>query len=82
MGLATSWLKYLISNGMSHKHKEQPFSGQPQLVGQVAEHQVIKHDLVRVIILNAVYLAGILILYYTNKQHPYLDAWLSKYIKF
>ncbi|MEK7618081.1 MAG: hypothetical protein AAB410_02950 [Patescibacteria group bacterium] len=41
------------------------------------EYKVIKSDLLRLLVLNTVYLAGILLLYFTNQQSHYLDRWLS-----
>lgn len=46
------------------------------------EHEQTKRDLVKILILNAVYLAGLLALYFTNKQTGYLDAWFAKIFRF
>ena len=46
------------------------------------EYKIIKHDLIRLIILNIIYLAGLLTLYYTNQQSHYLDKWLFSILKF
>jgi hypothetical protein len=42
------------------------------------EYRIIKHDLVRVVILNALFLAGILALYYTNAKTHYLEQWFNQ----
>lgn len=38
-----------------------------------SEYNVISKDLIRVIILNVLYLAGLLAVYYTNEQQHYLE---------
>lgn len=43
-----------------------------------AEYKVIGGDLLRVIVLNALYLAGLLAVYYTNKQSRYLEHYFSR----
>lgn len=47
-----------------------------------AEYRIIKFDLVKVVILNVVYLAAILTLYYTNKNTHYLENWFAKLLHF
>lgn len=42
------------------------------------EYQIIKHDLIRVVLLNAVYLAAVLALYFTNAKNGYLEQWFAK----
>lgn len=46
------------------------------------EYRVVQQDLVRVIILNSIYLAGILALFYFNKNEHFLEQWFSKLVKF
>ena len=46
------------------------------------EYQVIKHDLIKVVILNSVFLAGVLALYYTNLNSHYLERWFGQVLKF
>ncbi|MBU6447671.1 hypothetical protein KGQ24_02415 [Patescibacteria group bacterium] len=46
------------------------------------EYRVIRHDLYKVLILNSIYLAAILILYFTNKNSHYLDNWFAKILHF
>lgn len=43
-----------------------------------SEYRVIGKDLVRVIILNVVYLIGLLAVYYTNQQQHYLEHAFSR----
>lgn len=38
-----------------------------------SEYNVISKDLIRVIVLNALYLVGLLAVYYTNEQQHYLE---------
>ena len=47
-----------------------------------AEYKIIRHDLLRVVILNLIFLAGMLALYYTNQRSQYLEAWFSKILHF
>lgn len=45
---------------------------------QAAEHLVIKHDLWKVLVLNLVYLAGLLALFFANQRNHFLDAWFAR----
>lgn len=47
-----------------------------------AEYKVIKHDLVRLFLLNLVYLAAVLFLYSYEQKTGFLSEWLSKILKF
>ena len=47
-----------------------------------AEYRVIKHDLIKVAILNAVFLAAVLTLYYTNLNSHYLERWFGQALHF
>jgi hypothetical protein len=64
------------------------FSNQPngqkmnQADAQVAEYRIIKHDLLRVVILNALFLAAVLTLYYTNLHSQYLERFFGKILHF
>ena len=51
-------------------------------VAHAAEYRIIRHDLVRVLVLNALYLIGILALFYTNAQSHYLERWFSRLLHF
>lgn len=47
-----------------------------------AEYSIIKFDLIRVVVLNVVYLAVILGLYYANQSSGFLDKWFAKVLHF
>ena len=49
---------------------------------QEAEQTVIKHDMIRVIVLNFIYLVGLLAVYYTNKETHYLEKFFGKLFNF
>jgi hypothetical protein len=66
---------------MSKKKHQQARLEQAQDAGGPAsnhEYAVVGHDLVRVIVLNIIYLAGILVLYYTNRNTHYLENFFSR----
>lgn len=42
------------------------------------EYRIIRSDLVRVVIVNIIFLAGLLALFYTDYRFHYLEAWFSK----
>ena len=71
---------------MSKKHKSQGGQLQAQAAGgqlsHEAEYRIIKGDLVKVIILNVVYLAAILALYYANRGSHAVDNWFVKILHF
>ena len=46
------------------------------------EYRIIKFDLVKVVILNAVYLAVILFLYFGNQKSHFVDHWFARILKF
>ncbi len=46
------------------------------------EYGLIKHDLIKVVILNIVYLAAIVALYLSNKQSGFLEKWFAKVFNF
>ncbi len=59
---------------------------QHEILGSTAlhavEYSIIKRDLVRILILNALYLAGVVALYYFNNQSHFLDKWAENWLKF
>jgi hypothetical protein len=69
---------------MSKKHKKPDYiTGHPgATLSHETEYGIIKMDLVKVVILNAVYLAAILALYYSNKQSHFLDNWFARLLNF
>jgi hypothetical protein len=50
--------------------------------GQVEEYRIIKGDLLKVLVINVLFLAGVLILYFTNVKTHYLETWFDKIIRF
>lgn len=69
---------------MSKKHKRSDYQMPQAAAGMSheAEYRIIKFDLVKVIILNAVYLAIILSLYYGNLHSHFLDNWFARLLHF
>lgn len=71
---------------MSKKHKKQGTITPSEVItgnsALVEEYSVIKRDLVKVILLNVLYLAGVLALYFSNKQTHYLEHWFNKIFHF
>lgn len=47
-----------------------------------AEYRIIKFDLVKVLVLNLIYLGVILGLYYVDKQSGLLDKWFARLLHF
>lgn len=48
----------------------------------VGEYKIIRHDLVRVLVMNVIFLAAVLVVYYTNLHSGYLDRWFEKLLHF
>lgn len=46
------------------------------------EYRIIKHDLIKVLILNLIYLSAVLVLYFTNLKSNYLEVWFAKIFRF
>jgi hypothetical protein len=69
---------------MSKKNKKPNYqpTGQASGISHQAEYRIIKFDLVKVLVLNAVYLAVILSLYYSNQHSHFLDNWFAKILHF
>jgi len=74
---------------MSKKHKRHiistPSQGaahQPAGLSHEAEYRIIKFDLVKVLVLNLVYLVAILALYYANLHSGFVDSWFAKVLHF
>lgn len=71
---------------MSKKHKFSFSSSASQNTSlsseQVIEYKIIKKDLIRVAILNIVFLAIVLTVYYTNQDSQYLSKWFSNLVHF
>lgn len=69
---------------MSKKHPFQSHSSGAvsHSILHEAEYRIIKSDLVKVAILNLVYLVGILALYYFNQKTLFLENWFAKVLHF
>jgi len=72
---------------MSKKHKNRGLqmgqqTGNTAVMQHQAEYSIIKMDLIKVIILNVVYLAVILGLYYANKSSHVVDTFFAKVLNF
>ena len=70
---------------MSKKHPQQnSISGSQNnaSLSHEAEYKIIKFDLVKVVILNAVYLGAILVLYFANQKSHVVDNWFAKIFHF
>ena len=69
---------------MSKKHRHQHYQS-AVLTGSLShetEYRIIKFDLIKVLLLNAVYLAAILALYFGNRHSHFLDNWFAKVLHF
>ena len=75
---------------MSKKHKKhQEFSAassglpsQSATLSHEAEYRIIKLDLIKVLILNTLYLGVILSLYFANQKSQFLDRWFARILHF
>ena len=70
---------------MSKKHKQNLNyqAGQGSVVmSHEAEYRIIKHDLIKVLVLNVVYFALIIGLYVANQKTQFLDTMFSKLLHF
>ncbi|MDR3642434.1 MAG: hypothetical protein P4L74_02285 [Candidatus Doudnabacteria bacterium] len=76
---------------MSKKHKRFANQGfapaaavsHPRAVlSHESEYKIIKHDLIKVVALNLVYLAVILFLYFGNQRTHFVDNWFAKLLHF
>ena len=63
---------------MSKDRKNSPQKATNSADLQAAEHVIIKHDLLKVVALNVIYLAGLLALFFANNKSHFLEAWFSK----
>jgi len=60
------------------KNRQQQY----QALSHEAEYQIIRKDLIRVLMLNALYLIAILALYFSDQKTHYLEQWFSKFLHF
>ena len=66
---------------MTKKHQQ----SQPDWASgkeQAGEYQVIRQDLIRVVVLNALYLGGILTVYLVNNRQHFLERWFAQWLNF
>lgn len=42
------------------------------------EYRMVRSDLIRVALVNGLFLAAVLALYYVNRSNPFLEAWYKK----
>lgn len=42
------------------------------------EYRMIRSDLIRVVVVNGLFLVAVLALYYVNRSNPFLEAWYNK----
>lgn len=63
-------------------YKASPASAGTPVLSHQAEYLVIKRDLIKVVVLNAFYLALILVLYFGNQRTHFLDNWFAKVLHF
>jgi len=74
---------------MSKKHRNQfnqttnsPAAGGAMAGELTAEYRIIKHDLLRVLVMNLIFLAAVLVVYYTNLHSGYLERFFEKVLHF
>jgi hypothetical protein len=60
------------------KNRQQQY----QALSHQAEYAIIRKDLLKVLILNAIYLALILGLYFADQKTGFLQHWFSKVLHF
>jgi hypothetical protein len=69
-----------------YKHGQSPVSNQnfqhASHLDHTAEYRIIKHDLIRVILLNVIYLAGVLALYFSEQKTHALSKFFEKFLNF
>jgi len=53
-----------------------------QALSHEAEYAIIRKDLLKVLILNAVYLVLILGLYFADRRSQFVEHWLAKVLHF
>lgn len=69
---------------MSKKHKkfDNDSLSQHASANYGTEYRIIKHDLIKVIVLNLLYLAGVLALYFSNLKSHFLEQWFDRFLRF
>ncbi len=69
-----------MSKKNKYKFRERPAvstsnlsSSSPAMSAHVAEYKIISKDLIRLVIVNGVMLAAVLVVYFTNRSSGYLE---------
>jgi hypothetical protein len=70
-----------MSKKNKHKYQESTQQVSHAVQSIAAEHareyHFVQNDLIRLIIVNAVFLAALIVLYYTNNASHYLERWFN-----
>jgi hypothetical protein len=67
---------------MSKKEKNSAEKSASSTTSHTAEYHIIRHDLIRVLILNGIYLAAVLGIYFTDQKTHYLQPLFAKILHF
>ena len=65
---------------MSKKHSDSLSA--VTITSHEQESRIIKSDLIKVLVLNTLYLAFMIVLYVTNNRNHFLDSWFAKILHF
>lgn len=65
----------MAKSQQTQEHVTASLSGQHQ-----AEYAIISRDLVRLVVINTVFLVLLLVVYHTNNQQHYLERWFNHFI--
>lgn len=50
----------------------------PLYSAHAEEYRMVRSDLIRVAVVNGLFLVAVLALYYANRSNPFLEAWYSR----
>jgi hypothetical protein len=81
VGSVRTFVKY----PMSKKHKkasQEAVAASGDTSMHTGEYVIIRHDLIRVLVLNVIYLALVLAVYFTNSKGHYLERIASRMFHF
>lgn len=69
-----------VSNSMNTTSSAKPVVDKltPVYSAHAEEYRLIRNDLIRVAIVNGIFLAAVLALYYVNRTNPFLETWYNK----
>lgn len=65
---------------MSKKHSSETYSSLS--AAHAAEYKIIAHDLIKVVLLNALYLVAVIALFYAERSSHVLERWAQSIIHF